>query len=266
VAEQAERFDVFVSYGHADTPWVDTLAENLHRADLHVFLDKWEITPGDVLVHQLERGLLHSRTGILVVSPTSVSRPWVRQEYAAMVSRAVAGSQRLIPVLLGDVELPPFAATRVWVDFRGADGPEYQDRVRELVAAVRDERPERPPRDGQVVAPPGTGVRPEGARRVILRIGPEETSLAAEDGAPVTGVPAGLDYRLKELLWQVERARHQRPQTASVARQAANREGTGVAETAAHRRLLALGKGLRRFRDVARNRWPLAGQFQVACG
>jgi DNA helicase II / ATP-dependent DNA helicase PcrA len=27
-----------------------------------------------------------------------------------------------------------------------------------------------------------------------------------------------------------------------------------------------IDKDLRRFRDVARNRWPLAGQFQVACG
>jgi tetratricopeptide (TPR) repeat protein len=244
VTEQAEQFDVFVSYGHDDAPWVDTLAGNLHRAGLDVFLDKWEIAPGDVLVHQLEEGLRHSRTGILVVSPASVSRPWVREEYAVMVGRAVEGRQRLIPVLLGDVELPPFAANRVWIDFRGADGPEYADRVGELVTAVRDERPERPPRDGQVVAPSGTGVRPEGARRVILRISPDETSLTPEDAVPVTGAPAGLDYGLEELLWQVKRARHQGPQTASAARPSAEGEGAGAAATTAHGRLLGLGKGL----------------------
>jgi hypothetical protein len=43
-----ETFDVFISYGHQDQAWVHTLAENLHRAGLQVFLDAWEITPGDV--------------------------------------------------------------------------------------------------------------------------------------------------------------------------------------------------------------------------
>jgi hypothetical protein len=100
-----------------------------------VFLDAWEITPGDVVVHQLERGLLNSRNGVLVVSPASVERHVGAEEYAVMVGRAVEGEQWLIPVLLGDVEVPPFAATRLWVHFRGVDGPEYERRVRQLVAA-----------------------------------------------------------------------------------------------------------------------------------
>ena len=127
-----ETFDVFISYGHQDQAWVHTLAENLHRAGLEVFLDAWEVTPGDVVVHELERGLLTSRNGVLVVSPASVARPWVQQEYAVMVNQAVEGTQRLIPVLLGEVEVPPFAATRLWVDFRGADGPEYEQQVQQL--------------------------------------------------------------------------------------------------------------------------------------
>ena|SRR5215211_3627252 len=63
-----DQFDAFVSYGHDDADWALILAENLHRAGLEVFLDKWEIAPGDVVVHQLERGLLNSRSGVLVVS------------------------------------------------------------------------------------------------------------------------------------------------------------------------------------------------------
>jgi hypothetical protein len=141
-----ETFDVFISYGHDDAAWVHGLAGDLHQAGLDVFLDEWEIAPGDVVVHQLERGLLNSRNGVLVVSPASVSRPWVQQEYAVMVDRAVGNKQRLIPVLLGDAEVPPFAATRLWVDFRRVEGPEYERRVQRLVAALRGERPQRPPR------------------------------------------------------------------------------------------------------------------------
>ncbi|WP_250287599.1 toll/interleukin-1 receptor domain-containing protein [Frankia sp. CiP1_Cm_nod2] len=119
----AGGFDVFVSYGHADQEWVRVLAENLERAGLHVFYDEWEISASDVLVHRLDEGIRTSANGILVVSPDALARPWVAEEYAAMLTRAVAGRQRLIPVLLRDAELPPFLAARVYVDFRQAHPP-----------------------------------------------------------------------------------------------------------------------------------------------
>jgi hypothetical protein len=186
-----ETVDVFISYSHQDADWVRSLAGNLHRQGLKVFFDEWDIGPGDVLVHQLEDGLLRASHGILVFSPAAVASRWVREEYAAMVTRAVAGQQRLIPVLLGEVELPPFAAARVWVDFRRADGPEYDRRVRELAAALRDERPTRPARDGTVEAKPGSGFRPEGPRQATLRVGAEQTSLTIGEAPPVAGQPAG---------------------------------------------------------------------------
>jgi TIR domain len=159
--------EVFVSYSHEDQAWVQTLVENLHRQGVDVFYDEWDIAPGDVFVHRLEEGILAAASGILIVSPDSMRSPWVREEYAAMLARAVAGRQRLIPVLLDDVELPPFLATRVWVDFRGADGPEYERRVHDLVAALRG-GPSRPDRDGGLTLPgarrrgaSGRAVRPE---------------------------------------------------------------------------------------------------------
>ena len=39
---------------------------------------------------RLDKGILNSCNGILVVSPDSLSRPWVAEEYAAMITRAVA--------------------------------------------------------------------------------------------------------------------------------------------------------------------------------
>ena len=97
---------------------------------LEVWFDEWEITAGDVLVHKFgHKAFERSRNGVLVVSPTWMSRPIVAEEYAAMWRRAVAGQQRLIPVLYQDAELPPMLASRVWVDFRAADGPAYEAKV-----------------------------------------------------------------------------------------------------------------------------------------
>ena len=239
-----ESFDAFISYSHEDDAWVLTLAENLHRAGIEVFLDEWEIGAGDVLVHQLERGLRESKNGVLVVSPSSVARPWVQEEYAAMVTRAVAGSQRLIPVLLGDVVLPPFAASRVWIDFRRVDGAEYERRVRQLVAALRGERRQRPPRDGSLVPQPGSAVRPEGARQAELRIGPAGTTLETNAGSTVAGVGGGLGHRLEEQLYELTQARRSQadPPPGAVATRAGGE--TGAAGETLHARLLELGAGM----------------------
>ena len=64
----AERYDAFVSYGHGDADWVHTLAENLERLELHVFLDDWELVPGDLVAIKLQEGLaagLRQRQAVL---------------------------------------------------------------------------------------------------------------------------------------------------------------------------------------------------------
>ena len=142
----AERFDVFLSYAHADREWTRILAENLHQAGLNVFYDEWEIGPGDVLVHKIDAGILNARNGAVVVTPEALSRPWVVEEYAAMMNRAVEGKQRIIPLLLVDAEMPPMLASRLWIDFRNADGPAYDAKVQELISALKGERPGPPSR------------------------------------------------------------------------------------------------------------------------
>jgi tetratricopeptide (TPR) repeat protein len=198
--------DVFISYAHADQAWVEVLAENLHQSGLEVFFDEWEIGPGDVLVHRLDEGL-RARNGVLVVSPVALERPWVQQEYAAMVTRAVDKQLRLIPVLLKDAEMPPLLASRVWVDFRGADGPVYEARVRELVTALKGERRGPPPRTGgPLKPPPNTGFQAQGPIRRTLRI--DSTTATLSGGNEVIQAPVrGLERGFEDLLWRVSRAR-----------------------------------------------------------
>ena len=144
-------WDVFVSYGHEDAGWVRVLAGNLHRAGFDVFLDEWELVGGDRVTGRLEEGIRGSANGVLVVSPHALSRPWVREEYEALLRQAVQEpGRRLIPVLYADAELPPFLANRLWVDFRGAGttGPEYEARLGELVRSCGAARPR--------TGPPGT--------------------------------------------------------------------------------------------------------------
>ena len=232
-------FDVFISYEHQDQAWVRTLAENLYRAGLEVFYDEWEIGPGDVLVHRLDEGIRTSRNGILVISPSSLSRPWVTEEYAAMLTRTVAGQQRLIPVLLGEAELPPFLAARLWVDFRHADGPEYDRRVSQLVAALRGERPPRPSRDETRAPPPGSGFRPEGTRHATLHLSSEEVIFTSDEGTS-SHHPRRLDAAALQRMWELTQAQHH----PDVPLRTVPTAATGSGEAILHQRSLAVGAAL----------------------
>jgi TIR domain len=197
---------VFISYARSDADWVRTLAEILHNSGLKVFLDEWKIGPGDVLVHKVDEGIRKSRNGILIVSLASLSRPWVRAEYAAMMNRAVEGKQCLIPVLLKDAEMPPLLASQNWIDFRNVDGPDYLARVRELVRALKGERLGPPARTGELSLPPGTGFKAAGALAAWLAISRERTSFSIDD-LDAVGAPPNHRLDIDDLNWRLKRAR-----------------------------------------------------------
>jgi len=199
MADDAGAWDVFVSYCHDDGDWVRVLAENLHQSGLRVFFDKWEIRAGDVLVQRLEAGLRDSRAGILVVSPAALARRWVRAEYAVLVTRAIEHDVPLVPVLLRDAELPPFLATRVWIDFRSADGPDYLARVAELARVLKGERRGPPARTGAPALPPGSGFLAAGPRPCQLAIAPERTGFSQAGGGAIVAAPSGSVAALAEL-------------------------------------------------------------------
>lgn len=152
-SSDAEAWDVFISYAHADKEQVTALAVALHERGLEVFFDEWELGEGEVVAHRLDDGLRGSHHGILVVSATSVTRPWVLQEYAVLLQRSVERGQRLIPVVIEAAELPPMLSTRVWVDLRGKSGAAYAEQIDRIARALRGQRSGPPPRSGPATIP-----------------------------------------------------------------------------------------------------------------
>jgi hypothetical protein len=184
-------YDVFISYAHADQERVRRLAENLHHAGLEVFFDEWELGPGDVLVHGLDRGLLNAKNGLVAITPAALGRPWVLEEYAAMMTRAIQGGFRVVPVLLVDAELPPLLASRIYVDLRQADGPVYEREVARLVAMLKGEMPGPPPRTGILQPDVGSAFRKEGRLARRLRIAPDAVVLSRDGKEEVRHRPRG---------------------------------------------------------------------------
>ena len=51
------KYDVFISHSAKDKPAVRELAERLKADGLRVWLDEWEIQPGDMIGLKIEQGL-----------------------------------------------------------------------------------------------------------------------------------------------------------------------------------------------------------------
>ncbi|MDQ1050301.1 toll/interleukin-1 receptor domain-containing protein [Streptomyces sp. V4I2] len=145
-----ERFDVFVSYAHADQDWALALAENLQRLGLRVWVDQWHLALGDHWASRLQDALANSDVLVPVVSPH-----WMRSTSATQEYTTALGRKRVVTVLLGDTDRSPFVSTEPQVDFRGVSSPKHYvsevERLARLVLGVSRGHPL--PRRGSFVLP-----------------------------------------------------------------------------------------------------------------
>ncbi|MFF2658337.1 toll/interleukin-1 receptor domain-containing protein [Kitasatospora sp. NPDC058032] len=135
-AEPGGTYDAFVSYTAADSEVARTLATRLRAEGLRVFLAEW-IGPGLVESLEKEAALRVTANGILLFSSATMNDAAIRDEYAALLQRVHTGGRRFIPVLVDDVELPPFARIRRPADLRDPGSAAYDANLAALVRAVR---------------------------------------------------------------------------------------------------------------------------------
>ncbi|MGA6220906.1 KGGVGR-motif variant AAA ATPase, partial [Streptomyces umbrinus] len=190
------HYDVFVSYTFADREWAVALAENLHLLGLDVWLDQVEVVGGQRLLSRLMDGLARADAVVIVMSPHSAASGWANDESAA----AVTTTERVIPVLLGDVDLPPFITSRLFLDFRRvASVSEYTYLVQQLARAVRG----RPVNTTVALsAPPAV----TGSVHAVLRINADSVVFSTPT-AETSFTPLSVDHVLDQLLWALSRER-----------------------------------------------------------
>ncbi|MFE4397900.1 MULTISPECIES: toll/interleukin-1 receptor domain-containing protein [Streptomycetaceae] len=134
--ELGDTYDAFVSYASVDTEAAQTLATGLRAEGLRVFLAEW-IGPGLVESLEKEAALRVTANGLLLFSSATMNDAAIRDEYAVLLQRVHTGGRRFIPVLVDDVELPPFARIRRPADLRNPGSEPYDVSLAALVRAVR---------------------------------------------------------------------------------------------------------------------------------
>lgn len=120
---------VFISHSAMDKQrFVVPFATKLFQRGVDVWLDKWELNPGDSLIQRIfEVGIGTADTILVVLSQNSLNSRWVREELDAASVRRIQGKCRLIPVLLdvSEDDVPTSVGHLVWHrvdDLQNIDG------------------------------------------------------------------------------------------------------------------------------------------------
>jgi len=141
-----EAKDVFLSHNRADKPWARELGRRIELEEfsgrrMTVFLDAWDIDPGENFVSRIDEGLAQSRFVALVLSPEMLASDWCRLETTATLATDPMNRKgRLIPLLLKKTTLPPILSVFNYIDFTGDN---YEASFLRLRAKIRGERPPR---------------------------------------------------------------------------------------------------------------------------
>jgi hypothetical protein len=136
--------NVFLSHATEDKErFVLDFAMKLQGNGIKVWLDQWEMGPGDSLVDKIfEEGLKEADAVIVVVSKISIAKKWVREELNAATIKRINTGSKLIPVIIDDCEIPEALKSIVWEKI--SDPSNYSKELERVVASIYGHR-SRPP-------------------------------------------------------------------------------------------------------------------------
>ena len=124
---------IFISYSHEDREFAERLVAALQEAGEEVWWDRWEILGGDSLIQKIfEEGLAQADAFVVVLSSESVKSKWVRQELDVATVRKIEGVTKIIPVVIGNVEIPSALRALLRIDMR----QNFKDGIQRIINSV----------------------------------------------------------------------------------------------------------------------------------
>jgi hypothetical protein len=128
---------VFISYAHADAPFVDRLVEDLGRAGIPCWVDRWGLQAGTPNWEQeIREAIANAFAVLLIASPAS------RQALAVQGEMALASGSpsRIIPLwVAGDRWEDSAALTLIRTQYLDCRGERYDATLPGIVAALQRE-------------------------------------------------------------------------------------------------------------------------------
>lgn len=95
-------YDAFICHASEDKEMlVRPLAESLSKLGLRVWYDEFELRVGDSLRRSIDKGLVNSRFGIVVLSKAFFRKNWTQYELDGLTVRDIDGAKVILPIWYG---------------------------------------------------------------------------------------------------------------------------------------------------------------------
>lgn len=96
LASLDKEFDVFISHASEDkTEFVEPLSKTLTEHNISNFYDKESIDWGDSIPTKIDKGILHSKICLLVISPNFIRKRWTQREKDAFM---MLDEKKILPI------------------------------------------------------------------------------------------------------------------------------------------------------------------------
>jgi hypothetical protein len=96
---ESKEYDFFISHASEDKDEiVRDLAEALRASGFEVWYDEFELKIGDSLRKTIDNGLIKSRFGIVIISPSFIKKNWTEYELNGMVAKEMNGHKVILPI------------------------------------------------------------------------------------------------------------------------------------------------------------------------
>lgn len=136
------KYDLFISHASEDKEeFVRPLAETLEGMGVKVWYDEFTLKVGDSLRKSIDKGLINSKFGTVIISSSFCTKNWTQYELDAMVAKEMNGHKMILPiwhkVTKDDVlNFSPTLADKVALNTSVSSIEEIANELREVVLDV----------------------------------------------------------------------------------------------------------------------------------
>jgi TIR domain len=94
-----KTWDIFISHASEDKEEiVRELAKILTTLKLKVWYDEFSLNIGDSLVASIDKGLINSKFGLVIISKNFLNKKWPDYEYKSLITKEVNGVNCILPI------------------------------------------------------------------------------------------------------------------------------------------------------------------------
>ena len=120
----------FISHNKNDRDVAREVGLFLAAENINVWFDEWEISAGDSIVEEINKGLYNCTHFFIIWSKNAAMSNWVRKELQSILISAIeSGNPRILPIILDGTTLPKLISDTRYIRYHGGTEEDRWDLI-----------------------------------------------------------------------------------------------------------------------------------------